>query len=173
MDFTIKLKNGENAVIHKFMEQDKDQVSIMMESLSSEATKWGIPPYSQDRLETSWWSNLNRLIAIYATISGRVAGYAHIRIQTHLRRRGIGDYLIYLHQDFHNVGLGTAMTKYILGLAHNAGLHRVSLDVVADNKNAIHVYKKVGFKIEGTQKDAFYGDDEKYHDEVFMGFVLQ
>jgi len=57
MDFTIKLKNGENAVIHKFMRKDKDQVSIMMESLSSEATKWGIPPYSQDRLETSWWSN--------------------------------------------------------------------------------------------------------------------
>jgi RimJ/RimL family protein N-acetyltransferase len=44
--------------------------------------------------------------------------------------------------------------------------------VVADNKRAIKVYEKVGFKKEGIARDAFYGDDHRYHDEVEMGLLL-
>jgi RimJ/RimL family protein N-acetyltransferase len=80
--------------------------------------------------------------------------------------------LIYLHQDYHKVGLGTAMTRSIVELASEERLHRIGLSVVADNEIAIRVYEKVGFVVEGVLRDAYFGDDGRYHDEVHMGLIL-
>jgi len=64
------------------------------------------------------------------------------------------------------------MFKTLLNLAELEGMHRVGLHVVADNKSAIHLYEKFGFKIEGVMKDAYFGEDGKYHDELAMRLVF-
>jgi RimJ/RimL family protein N-acetyltransferase len=79
---------------------------------------------------------------------------------------------MYLRRDAHNDGLGTAMLARLIDLAKTQRLHRVSLHVVADNKPAIHVYEAGGFKLEGVLKDAYFGGDNKYHDELVMGLIL-
>ncbi|MCD6537557.1 GNAT family N-acetyltransferase [Candidatus Bathyarchaeota archaeon] len=90
----------------------------------------------------------------------------------HPRRREVGDLAIYVRQDFHNVGLGTAMMKKLLQLAQKEGMHKIELYVVEDNKVAIHLYKKFGFEIEGVSKDSFFGSNGKYHNMVKMGLLL-
>lgn len=58
-------------------------------------------------------------------------------------------------------GLGTEATR--LTVAHafdDQGLHRVSLEVYDFNPRARHVYEKVGFRLEGTLRDALRFDDE-------------
>jgi RimJ/RimL family protein N-acetyltransferase len=82
------------------------------------------------------------------------------------------DLIIYLHQDFHSVGLGTAMLSKLIELTKKQGLHRMGLTVIADNKPAINLYKKFGFKIEGVKRDAYFGEDGKYHDKIVMGLIL-
>jgi len=46
------------------------------------------------------------------------------------------------------------------------------LTVVADNKPAVNLYRKFGFKIEGVRKDSYFGEDGKYHDDLVMGLLL-
>ncbi len=65
------------------------------------------------------------------------------------------------------------MTKKLLLLAKKEKMHKIELDVIADNKNAIHLYENFGFQIEGVSKDSFYGSDGKYHDMVHMGLILK
>jgi len=65
--------------------------------------------------------------------------------------------VISLHQDFHNVGLDTAMPSELLRRVKSERMHRISLEVVADNECAVHLYKKLGLKVEGVLKDAYYG----------------
>lgn len=64
------------------------------------------------------------------------------------------------------------MLTKLIELAREEGLHRISLDVIADNKPAIHLYQKFGFKIEGVKKEAYFGEDGKYHGELVMGLIL-
>jgi len=168
----VRLKDGRELVVRRFTEGDKDGVAEMMASLSDEALKWGVPPYTRERLERGWWSRMENVTALVALDGDRVAGYAGLRKFSHPRRRGASDYLIYLYQDYHNVGLGTAMTRRIVELASKEGLHRIGLSVVADNEIAIRVYEKVGFVVEGVLRDAYFGDDGRYHDEVHMGLIL-
>lgn len=50
-------------------------------------------------------------------------------------------------------GAGTYATKEMLNHAfNNLNIHRVELNVLADNMRAIHLYEKVGFIKEGTRR---------------------
>jgi L-amino acid N-acyltransferase YncA len=110
----VELKDGREVVVRRFIEGDKDGVAEMMASLSDETVRWGMPPYTRERLERGWWSRMENVLALVTLDGGRIAGYAGLRKFSHPRRRGNSDYVIYLHQDYHNVGLGTAISKRII-----------------------------------------------------------
>jgi RimJ/RimL family protein N-acetyltransferase len=49
-------------------------------------------------------------------------------------------------------------------------LHRIELDVYADNERARHVYEKVGFKVEGCRRQAHFKFG-RYVDVIVMGLL--
>jgi RimJ/RimL family protein N-acetyltransferase len=169
----VKLKDGRTVQIRLFQPEDKDKLVAMYESLSNDAVRWGMPPYTRERLEEWWFKNLQNITAMVAFHGDKIVGHAQIFKSPHPRRKGTAELLIYIHQDFHNVGLGTAMLAKLMELSRKEGLHRIGLSVVADNKRAVHLYRKMGFKIEGVMKGAYFGEDGKYHDELVMGLLLE
>lgn len=144
----------------------------MYDSLSAEAVRWAMSPFTQEAIER-WLANVANLIPLVATYNDRTVGHAQILKYPHPRRKGTSDLIIYLHQDFHNAGLGLAMLTKLIELAKKEGLHRIGLQVVANNKRTVHLYEKLGFKIEGAMKDAYFGEDGKFHDTLEMGLILK
>jgi len=126
----------------------------------------------RERIEKGWLSNLQNLMSIVALFQNRIVGHSQIFIFPHSRRKVTGDLLIYVHQDFQDVGLGTVMLIKLLQLAKKDGMHRIVLYVVADNKRAVHLYEKLGFKIEGFLRDSYFGEDKQDHQELAMGLML-
>jgi len=170
---TVKLKDGRTVQIRLLKPEDKDKLVEMYESLSSEAVRWGMPPYTRETLEGGWFRNLQHITAVVAFYGDKIVGHAQIFKFPHPRRKGTADLLTYVHQDFQNVGLGAALLSRLIEIARNEGLRRIGLYVVADNKRAIRLYQKFGFKIEGVMRDAYFGDDGKYHDMLVMGLLLE
>lgn len=165
------MKDGRSVFLREFRIEDKEKLVEMYASLSSEALRWAQPPYTKEVIER-WLSNLPNLIALIALHDSKIVGHAQIFRFIHPRRRGTGDLLIYLHQDFHKVGLGTAMLSRLLELAKKEGLHKLHLYVIAENSPAIRLYGKFGFRTEGVKNEAYLGEDGRYHDELVMGFLL-
>lgn len=166
-----KLKDGREVVIRFLTLEDKEKLVEMFACMSEDALRWGMPPYTREVIER-WMKSIENLIPLVAEYNNRIVGYASIFRHPHPRRKGTGNLIIYLHQDFHKVGLGTTMLKYLLELAREEGMHRIGLHVIADNKAAIRLYEKFGFKVEGIMKDSYFGADGKYHDELVMGVIL-
>lgn len=168
----VKLKDGRDVALRDLRIEDKEKLIDMYASLSSSAVRWAMPPYTREVIER-WLGNLQNLTVIVAFHNDKIVGHAQIFKLPHPRRKGTGDTIIYLHQNFHNVGLGTAMLTKLIELAKKEGMHRIGLRVIADNKLAIHLYQKLGFKIEGVMKDSYFGEDGEYHDELVMGLILE
>jgi RimJ/RimL family protein N-acetyltransferase len=59
------------------------------------------------------------------------------------------------------------MLEYGFGIVN---LHRIELNVYSYNERAKYVYEKLGFKVEGVQRDALYYDYE-YHDSIMMSML--
>ncbi len=171
MQETFKLKDGRAVSIHSFESDDLEGLVAMFQGLSEEALQFGLPPYDRPRLER-WASNLERNILFIALDGRRVVGVATIVGSALSGLKGIGTFITYVHQDYQNQGLGTQLTVSILEEARKKSFHRVSLEVVADNAAAIRAYEKAGFVREGRMKDAHFGGDRKYHDNLTMGIIL-
>jgi RimJ/RimL family protein N-acetyltransferase len=68
-------------------------------------------------------------------------------------------------------GYGTEAMRILLDFAFGElRLHRVYLHVFACNERAIHVYERIGFRHEGTARDAFYRHG-RHHDMHVMGIL--
>ncbi len=170
-DKHIVLKNGRAVRIATYQPEDKEALVSMYAGMSPEALKWGMPPYDRARIER-WTSDLTNNISLIARSEEGVVGHLYMFRTPYERRKGVADLLIYIHQEFQDLGLGTKMMGKTIEIAKERGFHRLGLTVVADNHRAIKVYETVGFKKEGIARETFYGDDHRYHDEVEMGLLL-
>lgn len=65
-----------------------------------------------------------------------------------------------------------AMNKIIAYAFDILNMHKVYLYVDVDNKKAVHIYKKIGFKEEGYLHQQFYAKG-KYKDSLFMGILKE
>jgi RimJ/RimL family protein N-acetyltransferase len=167
----VSLKDGRSVVIRPLEIADKEAVVAYYAGLSSEVLKWALPPYDRARVER-FFNNPEQLIGVVGLAGGRIVGSLHIFRFT-FRMSHLGELIIYLSQDFQNIGLGTSMMKVGLELAKARGLHRVQLSVIDGNENAIHLYEKVGFRREGERTDGYLGEDRRYHDVIDMGIILR
>jgi ribosomal protein S18 acetylase RimI-like enzyme len=73
---------------------------------------------------------------------------------------------------FRGRGIGKRLIAQTLGAAQAFGLERVELTVRENNVNAIALYKKVGFEIEGVQREAILVDGV-HENLILMGLLFQ
>lgn len=106
--------------------------------------------------------NFHRLVAVLPE-SKRVVGI--ISVHSYQGRRShTGDIGMFVHDDYHNRGIGTALLEALLHFCDNwLGLERIELTVYVDNPGAVHLYEKCGFDIEGrlrgfARRDGIYVD---------------
>lgn len=60
---------------------------------------------------------------------------------------------IALYQEYCGYGIGKCMLEKVLEVAKEVGFEQAELEVVSDNKNAIALYEKLGFKKYGSLPD--------------------
>ena len=73
--------------------------------------------------------------------------------------------------EFRGQGLGERLMREALDAARVFGLHRVELTVREDNKNAIALYRKIGFEVEGLMREAIKVDGV-CQNMALMGLLL-
>ncbi len=80
---------------------------------------------------------------------------------------------VIVNEEFQGDSLGeSAMEKIIDYAFYILNMHKVYLYVDVDNKKAIHIYNKLGFKEEGCLRQQFYAKG-KYKDSLFMGILKE
>jgi ribosomal protein S18 acetylase RimI-like enzyme len=106
-----------------------------------------------------------------AVSAGEVVGWCDVTpkerpIYAHGGVLGIG-----LLPRFRGQGIGTNLIRSTLAATRTIGLHRVELTVRQNNTRAIELYRKVGFVVEGFQRDAVQIDG-LYENIVCMALLF-
>ncbi len=103
----------------------------------------------------------NSTIVLVGEIAGVVEGYLKINLSTKPRARHVASLGMAVHPSAHGKGVGTALIRAAVDQADNwLNLVRLELEVYADNANAIKLYKKAGFEIEGESRFAAFKQGE-------------
>jgi len=108
---------------------------------------------------------------LVALSAGEIVGWCDVIPKTRPIYAHGGVLGIALLPQFRRQGLGERLIRQSLAAARALGLHRVELTVRENNASAIELYRKVGFAIEGLQRDAARVDDA-YENVVAMAVLL-
>lgn len=97
---------------------------------------------------------------------GEMLGLVELVEIDYIHRRA--EFQIIIHPQHQGHGYSVKATKLAMYYAFSVlNMHKLYLIVDRVNEKAIHVYEKVGFRIEGELKDEFFVDG-KYHDAIRM-----
>jgi RimJ/RimL family protein N-acetyltransferase len=104
--------------------------------------------------------NNNQLVGYLAAIGG---DYRRNKHSAHI--------VIGILQGFIGQGIGTRLFKNLESWSREHRIHRLELTVMAHNTNALGLYQKMGFQIEGTKKHSLFVNGQ-YVDEYYMAKLL-
>jgi RimJ/RimL family protein N-acetyltransferase len=115
----------------------------------------------------------NAIFLVAVSDSGEIIGVANFRGGKRLSTRHTGGLGITVHRDWRDHGVGTAMMQHMIEWARHTGIvKRMELEVFTHNKRAFHVYKKLGFEVEGSKRKAYWRDG-RYVDAYVMALLFE
>lgn len=105
-------------------------------------------------------------------INDKTIGYIQLRRSKEKRKLHKANLSIAILKKYHHMGYGTLLMKQMINIAKNQlGLKKLELTVLETNKNALALYKKCGFEIEGLRTfDTIV--DGKYESVYLLGLIL-
>ena len=106
--------------------------------------------------------------SIVAVASDRIIGLIHVEV----RRYGVGEFGMLVDRDWRGRGVGSALIQAAIDWARDQGLHKLSLEVFAQNAAAIALYRKCGFVEEGHRVKHYRRADGELWDSLIMGLLL-
>lgn len=127
--------------------------------------------------EQAWICSLNEKdnsLLIIAVHNTKIIGSLDLRGETRSKVYHNAILGIALRKEWQHIGLGTALLQTALGWAQRKGvLKNIWLNVHATNERAISLYKKMGFKEAGLQRQYIKEANGHCTDNKLMGLVLE
>lgn len=174
----VKLKDGNIITIRKANKSDAkkmieyvNQISIESDNLTFGEGEFGIS-IEQEEQFLDRISKQNNALFITAEFEGIIIGNLNFSGGTRPRTEHTGEFGVSVLKDYWGSGLGTELVKFLVDWCKNLGIIRkVNLRVRTDNVAAIHLYKKLGFNVEGViTRDLRINN--KFYDTLFMGLLI-
>ena len=111
-------------------------------------------------------------IMLMAMDGEEIAGIATISSSHKIKARHDGELGIVVAKKYQSKGIGTELIRQLIEWAKGNGITtRISLDTRTDNVDAVHLYMKFGFEVEGCRKNSTLLNG-KYYDLYVMGMML-
>lgn len=159
---TVRLKNGKECVIRNATEKD-GKAALDLFVLTHEQSDFlrSYPEENSMTVEDEIGyivkkcdsENETELVAV---VDGKTVGLAGIQcIGNSEKLKHRADFGISIDKDYWGLGIGKAMTEACIECAKTAGYTQLELEVVADNKAALSLYKSEGFVEFGRNPKGF------------------
>ena len=177
---TIKLKDGKECLIRNATAHDAEEVLALYNKVNNE-TNFLLKYPDEEGFSIEEEKNfLNQkeesaaevqLCAVVGDVIVGLAGVSAIGAMEKISHRA--ELGVSIEKNFWHLGIGSALTKASIECAITAGFRQLELEVVGDNRNAIALYKKMGFIEYGRNPRGFVSRKSDYQELILMRLELR
>jgi RimJ/RimL family protein N-acetyltransferase len=168
--FTIT--DGREVILRTPRREDLDDLMELINSLVDEKAEIARTVKVTRDEEAEWLPKMlaslekDELFFSVAEVGGKLVASSDIHILLG-NEKHVGVLGIVIKREFRGLGIGTRMMRTLMEQAAALGLKVLTLHVFATNRQAIHVYEKVGFTQSGIIPKKHLRESQ-YIDEVIM-----
>lgn len=176
---TIELKDGRRCIIRNATSHDAKDVLVLFNKINNE-TNFLLTYPDEKRLSIEEEKNFLKqkeesateiqLCAVVGDVIVGLTGVSAIGAWKKISHRA--ELGASIEKDFWHLGIGSALTKASIECATKSGFRQLELEVVADNENAIALYKKIGFVEYGRNPRGFILRNSDYQELILMRLEL-
>lgn len=177
---TINLKDGRRCLIRNATAHDAEEILLNLKKVHEE-TNFLLTYPDEKRFsieeEKSFLSQKEESAAevqLCALVGDVIVGLASVSTIgawekiNHRAELGLS-----IEKDFWRLGIGSELTAACIDCATKAGFRQLELEVVGDNRNAIDLYKKMGFIEYGRNPRGFASRKSDYQELILMRLELR
>jgi len=143
----LKLKDGRSITARLLDQGDLDRLRNFFHALPQEERAFFRHDVLDPELLRKWTTeiDLDHVVPLVAEADGALAALATL----HFSRRGwlrhVGHLRLVIGFAHRRAGLGTLMTRELVGIAHHRDLEKVRVELTTDNAPLIEMLRKLGF----------------------------
>lgn len=142
-DHSILDRSGKPVDIRVCCSEDTACLMDMYSVFAPRPASQGLPPEDPETCE-DWARGLIEIgMNLLVWRDGKVVGHAAVVPDPGGKS---GEFVIFVHQEYRNLGIGTELTRFILEMAKSRNYESVWLTVANTNFIAIRLYKNIGFE---------------------------
>lgn len=175
---THTTKSNEALIVREAEPSDAAMLIAYMKVVSAEsdfltfgAGDFTISIEEEEKILSEYKKTSNQIFML-AELDGKVVGALTVSSSSRNRLQHVGNIGVSVVENHWGKGVGSILIKLIIGWAREGGIIRkLELNVLVENKNAVSLYEKYGFEIEGTiRRDMLV--DGVFHDAFKMGMLI-
>jgi len=118
--------------------------------------------------DNMWAEQLENSIKFGYFINDEIVGCSGLLIEKATKISHTGSLFgMYVKDDFRGSGVGFTLVNFVKNYAKENHIKHLYLGCNAENRGAVKLYKKCGFKIYGTRPD-YTKIDNKFYDDLIM-----
>lgn len=173
---SVKFIEGEKIYLRPFSDEDLSLVYFGKNNAEVRQSLFLFNPMTMEQVANEILNMVSSKEAVLFTIcrqedNVQVGQTAFVRID-HVSRAAVFYIAIYDPRFWSN-GYGGEATRLMISYAFDIlNLNRIQLHVCSENEKAVAAYKRAGFTIEGTLRQAMYHND-RYVDFYVMGILRE
>jgi len=171
----LSMKSEENFAVRTAMPIEADRIISFTRKVMSEAPyllttkeEFKVGREQQKQFLQQMIDDHGKL-ALVAEYNEEIIGFLDFHNGHRQRIQHQGSFGMSVKKEYRNQGVGKALLTVLLDWAREHPLiEKVCLEVFAENKNAIQLYKNMGFVEEGRKRKAIKIDKQTYYDIILM-----
>lgn len=171
---TVKVA-GKSVILRSLNESDEQAILDFARSLPEEDLLFLSFDITQKSVVEDWVKRVKSGLwyTILAEHEGKIIGHGTLLRTDQIWTRHLGEIILLVSPDFRGAGLGTILANEIFAKAEELGLMKVVARMAADQKSAIAVFEKLGFKIEALLGDYVIDRQNHTHDLIAMSYDVR
>ena len=152
---TLKLKGRRSVRVRPMGVEDADALHGFFLSIPEEDLLFLRRDVTDRNVIESWANDVagGHTLTLLAERDGTVVGEASIHQSRVPWTAHVGEVRVVVDADHRKLGLGSALVQAIFLEALARGVEKIIAEMTPDQKGAINVFQKLGFRIEGLLRD--------------------
>ncbi len=151
---------------------DRDAVLSFAQGLPADDLLFLPVDITHPKVIDGWMRHLesSRTATVVAESAGRLIGMGTLVRSETMWARHLGSIRLLVGTDARGIGLGNLLANEVFALAEDSGLRKVVAQMASEQRGAVAVFERLGFKAEALLADYVMDRDGRTHDLIVMSY---
>jgi RimJ/RimL family protein N-acetyltransferase len=119
-----------------------------------------------------WVRNIEsgQIRTVLAEANGKLIGHGTLNHNSLQWTRHLGEIVLLINPDYRGIGLGNLLANELFSIARELGLQKIVARMASEQRGALQVFERLGFRAEALLADYVIDRDGRTHDLIVMSY---